>query len=73
MSYKSKGAKVQNVLCDDKDKKLPCVKGIKGQKTNFDVRFNFVEITNTSITFLLSWLAFVHKGHLNNGACVIRH
>ncbi len=32
MSYKSKGAKVQNVLCDDKDKKSPSVKVIKGQK-----------------------------------------
>ena len=73
MSCRIKGAKVQKVFCDDKNKKAPCVKGIRGQKFNFDFRLNFVEIKNTLAIFLLSWLDLVHKGHLNSGACVIHH
>ena len=73
MSCRIKGAKVQKVFCDDKNKKAPCVKVIRGQKFNFDFRLNFVEIKNTLAIFLLSWLDLVHTSHLNSGACVIHH
>lgn len=68
MSYKSKRAKVQNVLCDDKDKKLPCVKGIKGQEMTvsyFVIKLLIHQLMNIVLVIPFIIVADVNTFHKN--------